>query len=58
MEKHAEDLFQQMPVENSRNNLAMLPKLEMVMERELKYRGIIKDGQPYSAGLIGWVELG
>ncbi len=37
--------------------LEMLPKLETILERELKYRGIIKDEQPYSAGLIGWIEI-
>lgn len=57
MEKHTEDIFQQIPVNSSGNHLEMLPKLETIMERELKYRGIIKDEQPYSAGLIGWVEL-
>ena len=57
MEKQAEDVFHLIPASYSGNGLEMLPKLEMIMERELKYRGIIKDGQPYSAGLIGWVEL-
>jgi hypothetical protein len=51
-------MFEKTPTDNSSNNLAILPKLETIMERELKYRGIIKDGQPYSAGLIGWIELG
>ncbi len=57
MEKHTEDIFQQIPVNSSGNHLEMLPKLETIMERELKYRGIIKDEQPYSAGLIGWIEV-
>ncbi len=57
MEKQVEEIFQQMPANSSGNHLEMLPKLEMIMERELKYRGIIKDEQPYSAGLIGWVEV-
>ena len=57
IEKQVEDVFHQIPGGYSGNGLEMLPKLETIMERELKYRGIIKDGQPYSAGLIGWVEL-
>jgi len=57
LEKQAEDVFQKMPMNYSGNDLEMLPKLEAIMERELKYRGVIKDEQPYSAGLIGWVEL-
>ncbi|MEQ1620581.1 MAG: SNF2-related protein [Methylococcales bacterium] len=57
MEKQAEEVFQQMPMDYFNNNLEMLPNLETIMERELKYRGIIKDEQPYSAGLIGWVEV-
>ena len=57
MEKHTEDIFQQISVNSSGNHLEMLPKLETIMERELKYRGIIKDEQPYSAGLIGWIEV-
>lgn len=57
VEKHAEDIFQLTANSYSNNSLEALPQLETVMERELKYRGIIKDGQPYSAGLIGWVEL-
>lgn len=57
IEKQAENLFHLIPASHSNNNLAILPNVEAVMERELKYRGIIKDGQPYSAGLIGWVEL-
>lgn len=57
MEKQAEDVFQQIPMSYTGNHLEMLPKLETIMERELKYRGIIKDEQPYSAGLIGWVEV-
>jgi len=57
IEKQVEDLFHLIPAGYSGNGLEMLPKLETIMERELKYCGIIKDGQPYSAGLIGWVEL-
>lgn len=57
MEKQAEEVFQQMPIDYFNNNLEILPNLETIMERELKYRGIIKDEQPYSAGLIGWVEV-
>jgi len=57
IEKQVEDLFHLIPAGYSGNGLEMLPKLETIMERGLKYRGIIKDGQPYSAGLIGWVEL-
>ncbi len=57
MEKQTEDIFQQLTVNSSGNHVEMLPKLETIMERELKYRGIIKDEQPYSAGLIGWIEV-
>ncbi|WNB74593.1 DEAD/DEAH box helicase [Methylomonas koyamae] len=57
LEKHAEAYFQQQPIDASENNLPLLPKLEMVVERELKFRGIVKEGQPYSAGLIGWLDI-
>lgn len=58
VEKHAEDYYLQSPKETLGNNLALLPNLESVVERELKYRGIVKDEQPYSAGLIGWLNIG
>jgi len=32
-----------------------LSDIEPLLERELKHRGIVKDSQPYSAELIGWV---
>jgi len=55
LEKQTATIFQNLPGESSNSQLELLPKIENIMERELKYRGIIKDDQPYSAGLIGWV---
>jgi len=57
LEKQTATIFQNLPGESSNSQLELLPKIENIMERELKYRGIIKDDQPYSAGLIGWVEI-
>jgi len=57
IEKQTETIFQQSTIDHSYSNLEMLSKIEIVMERELKYRGVIKEGQPYSAGLIGWIGL-
>ena len=34
-----------------------LSSVEPMLERELGHRGIIKDHQPYSAGLIGWINV-
>ncbi len=55
LEKQTATIFQNLPGESSNSQLELLPKIENIMERELKYRGIIKDDQPYSASLIGWV---
>lgn len=57
VEKHAEAYFQKPATDASENNLALLPKLETVVERELKFRGIVKEGQPYSASLVGWLDV-
>jgi SNF2 family DNA or RNA helicase len=56
-EKNAEKIYRQKFSNRIYSNEKILPKLEMFMERELKYRGVIKEGQPYSANLIGWVEM-
>lgn len=34
----------------------MLEIAEAVVERELRHRGLVKDHQPYSGKLVGWVE--
>jgi superfamily II DNA or RNA helicase len=39
------------------NKTNYLEAVEGAMERELKHSGVIRDNQPYSASLIGWIAV-
>jgi SNF2 family DNA or RNA helicase len=39
------------------NRNIQISEIEPMLERELKHRGVVKEHQPYSAGLIGWVSV-
>jgi ERCC4-related helicase len=58
LEKKAEEIFHRNPRETNdmvSNNI--LKKAEALLDRDIKHRGIINDGQSYSAKLIGWIQV-
>lgn len=60
LEKAADELFQAEPASPtlSRGEAMRLlsATIEPMLLRELGHRGIIREGQPYQAELVGWVE--
>jgi superfamily II DNA or RNA helicase len=61
LEKSAGDLFWMKPVAPrlSRQEAAMVlsESLEPMLHRDLIHRGVVREGQPYQASLVGWVEV-
>jgi hypothetical protein len=60
LEKAADELFQAEPASPtlSRGEAMRLlsATIEPMLLRELGHRGIVREGQPYQAELVGWVE--
>jgi hypothetical protein len=61
LEKMAGDLFtmQSAPLSLSRSDAAKILSefIEPMMHRDLIHRNIVREGQPYQAELVGWVEV-
>ncbi len=56
LERVADDVFQKRS-KSIKGSIALLPLVEILLEREIKHRGKAKVDQAYSSKLIGWVEV-
>ncbi len=61
MEKCADDLFHAEPskpvLAREKAHAILSEILEPMLLRELGHRGTVREGQPYQADLVGWVEV-
>lgn len=61
LEKAADDIFHAEPappgLSREEARTVLTDVLEPMLLRDLSHRGVVREGQPYQAELVGWVEV-
>ncbi len=57
LEKRLDEVFDDLVPSNPTPTNFPVEELSCVLDREIKHRGLVKEGETYSSTLIGWLQL-